>query len=78
MKATKWFLTMDISSNAKPAKVFVNAPLNPQRNAQQFKEDGLRRRALEVLVNTLLDRNLVHFEFEENKERVFKIYLGEV
>src|SRR3712207_1223416 len=43
-------------------KFFVNAPLNPQRNAQQFKEDGLRRRAIEVLVNDLLNRNLVHFE----------------
>lgn len=46
-------------------KFFVNAPLNPQRNAQQFKEDGLRRRAIEVLVNRLLERNLVHFEFEK-------------
>ena len=35
-------------------KFFVNMPLNPQRNAQQFKEDGLRRRAIEVLINHLL------------------------
>ena len=52
-------------------KFFVNAPLNPQRNPQQFKEDGLRRRAIEVLVNQLLDRNLVHFEFEMRTKREF-------
>ena len=58
-------------------KFFVNAPLNPQRNAQQFKEDGLRRRALEVLVNTLLDRNLVHFEFERRTKKEFSKYIWE-
>lgn len=58
-------------------KFFVNAPLNPQRNAQQFKEDGLRRRAIEVLVNTLLDRNLVHFEFERKTKKEFSRYIWE-
>ena len=58
-------------------KFFVNAPLNPQRNAQQFKEDGLRRRAIEVLVNTLLDRNLVHFEFEQRTKKEFSKYIWE-
>lgn len=58
-------------------KFFVNAPLNPQRNAQQFKEDGLRRRAIEVLVNTLLDRNLVHFEFERKTKKEFSEYIWE-
>lgn len=58
-------------------KFFVNAPLNPQRNAQQFKEDGLRRRAIEVLVNTLLDRNLIHFEFEHRTKREFSRYIWE-
>lgn len=58
-------------------KFFVNAPLNPQRNAQQFKEDGLRRRAIEVLVNTLLDRNLVHFEFERRTKKEFSKYIWE-
>lgn len=58
-------------------KFFVNAPLNPQRNPQQFKEDGLRRRAIEVLVNTLLDRNLVHFEFERRTKREFSRYIWE-
>ena len=58
-------------------KFFVNAPLNPQRNSQQFKEDGLRRRALEVLVNTLLDRNLIHFEFEHRTKKEFFRYIWE-
>ena len=58
-------------------KFFVNAPLNPQRNAQQFKEDGLRRRAIEVLVNTLLERNLVHFEFERRTKKEFSRYIWE-
>lgn len=58
-------------------KFFVNAPLNPQRNAQQFKEDGLRRRAIEVLVNTLLDRNLIHFEFERRTKKEFSRYIWE-
>ena len=58
-------------------KFFVNAPLNPQRNAQQFKEDGLRRRAIEVLVNTLLNRNLVHFEFESRTKKEFSRYIWE-
>ena len=56
-------------------KFFVNAPLNPQRNAQQFKEDGLRRRAIEVLVNDLLNRNLVHFEFEKRTKKEFSKYI---
>lgn len=58
-------------------KFFVNAPLNPQRNAQQFKEDGLRRRAIEVLVNQLLNRNLVHFEFEKKTKKEFARYIWE-
>lgn len=56
-------------------KFFVNAPLNPQRNAQQFKEDGLRRRAIEVLVNNLLERNLIHFEFENRTKKEFSEYI---
>lgn len=56
-------------------KFFVNAPLNPQRNAQQFKEDGLRRRAIEVLVNELLDTNLIHFEFERRTKKEFSEYI---
>ena len=56
-------------------KFFVNAPLNPQRNAQQFKEDGLRRRAIEVLVNKLLNKNLIHFEFERRTKKEFSRYI---
>lgn len=56
-------------------KFFVNAPLNPQRNAQQFKEDGLRRRAIEVLVNELLNKNLVHFEFEKRTKKEFSKHI---
>lgn len=58
-------------------KFFVNAPLNPLRNPQQFKEDGLRRRAIEVLVNNLLKRNLVHFEFEKKTKKEFSKYIWE-
>lgn len=58
-------------------KFFVNAPLNPQRNAQQFKEDGLRRRAIEVLVNSLLEKNLIHFEFERRTKKEFSRYIWE-
>ena len=56
-------------------KFFVNAPLNPQRNAQQFKEDGLRRRAIEVLVNHLLETNLIHFEFEKRTKKEFSEHI---
>ncbi|MBE5076475.1 hypothetical protein [Anaerotignum lactatifermentans] len=58
-------------------KFFVNAPLNPQRNPQQFKEDGLRRRAIEVLVNSLLERNLIHFEFEHRTKKEFSQFIWE-
>lgn len=56
-------------------KFFVNAPLNPQRNPQQFKEDGLRRRAIEVLVNALLETNLIHFEYEKRTKKEFSEHI---
>ena len=56
-------------------KFFVNAPLNPQRNPQQFKEDGLRRRAIELLVNYLLNTNLIHFEFEKRTKKEFSEHI---
>lgn len=56
-------------------KFFVNAPLNPQRNPQQFKEDGLRRRAIEVLVNHLLNTNLIHFEYEKKTKKEFSEHI---
>lgn len=52
-------------------KFFVNAPLNPQRTTQQHREDNLRRRAIEALVNSLENRNLVHFEFKEKTKTEF-------
>lgn len=58
-------------------KFFVNAPLNPQRNAQQFKEDGLRRRAIEVLVDNLLEKNLVHNDFRRKNKKEFSEYIWE-
>lgn len=58
-------------------KFFVNAPLNPQRTAQQFKEDGLRRRALEVLVSDLLHTKLVHSEFEHRTKKQFSKHIWE-
>ncbi|MDY0288315.1 MAG: hypothetical protein RBR15_05785 [Sphaerochaeta sp.] len=56
-------------------KFFVNAQLNPQRNPQQFKEDSLRRRAIEMLVNILLEKNLIHFEFERRTKKEFSEYI---
>lgn len=58
-------------------KFFVNAPLNPIRTRQQRQEDGLRRRALEILVNSLLGKNLVHFEFEKDTSREFSEHIWE-
>lgn len=37
----------------------------------------MRRRAIEVLVNTLLERNLVHFEFERRTKKEFSRYIWE-
>lgn len=56
-------------------KFFVNAPLNPQRNPQQFKEDGLRRRAIEILINELLRTNLIHFEYERRTKKQFSEHI---
>lgn len=56
-------------------KFFVNAPLNPQRNSQQFKEDGLRRRAIETLVDKLLEKNLIHFDFRKKNKKEFSEYI---
>ena len=45
-------------------KFYVNEPLNPMRDAQQHREDSIRRRAIEVLVNNLLGTNTIHNEFK--------------
>ena len=57
-------------------KFFVNAPLNPQRDSQQHREDSLRRRAFEVLTNSLQDLNSVHMEFKRQKKE-FSTYIWE-
>lgn len=60
----------------KPCKkFFVNAALNPQRDSQQFREDSLRRRSTEILVNTLLRRDLVHHEFKNKSKKEFSEYI---
>lgn len=52
-------------------KYYVNNALNHKREPHQFKEDSLRRRAIEVLVNNLLERKLVHHEYEHRTKRQF-------
>jgi len=62
----------------KPCKkYFVNAKLNPLRDTQQHREDSLRRRAIEILVNNLQDEQLVHFEFRKNNKKEFTEYIWE-
>ena len=56
-------------------KFYVNAPLNPMRDAQQHREDSLRRRAIENLVDRLLKRNTVHLEFERKTGKKFTYYI---
>jgi len=48
-------------------KFFVNAPLNPMRSSTQHREDSLRRRAIEVLVDKLLDREWIYHKFRKEK-----------
>ena len=52
-------------------KYFVNAKLNPMRNPQQCREDGLRRRAIEALVDNLLDEDFIHFTFRKQHKKEF-------
>jgi len=50
-------------------KFFVNSPLNPLRNSTQHREDSLRRRAIEILVDTLLEKGWIYHKFRiENKK----------
>ncbi len=50
-------------------KFFVNSPLNPLRNSTQHREDSLRRRAIEILVDTLLGKDWIYHKFRiENKK----------
>jgi len=62
----------------KPCKkFFVNAPLNPLRNSTQHREDSLRRRAIEVLVDTLLDREWIYHKFRLEKRKEFDKHVWE-
>jgi len=57
-------------------KYYVNAPLNPMRDSTQHREDSLRRRALEVLVDKLLKREWIYHTFKK-KGKEFDIYIWE-
>lgn len=60
----------------KPCKkYFVNAKLNPMRDTQQHREDSLRRRAIETLVDNLLDQDFIHFEFRKKQKKEFTDYI---
>lgn len=60
----------------KPCKkYFVNAKLNPMRDTQQHREDSLRRRAIETLVDNLLNKDFIHFEFRKNNKKEFTDYI---
>jgi hypothetical protein len=58
-------------------KFFVNAPLNPLRNSTQHREDSLRRRAIEVLVDTLLDREWIYHRFRLEQRKEFDKHIWE-
>lgn len=58
-------------------KFFVNAPLNPKRNSTQHREDSLRRRAIEVLVDTLLEKEWIYHKYRVKKGREFDRYIWE-
>ncbi|MFW6025777.1 MAG: HNH endonuclease [Candidatus Woesearchaeota archaeon] len=56
-------------------KFFVNAPLNPMRTSQQFREDSLRRRHFEILINILLDKKIIHHEFKRKHNQEFSEHI---
>jgi len=56
-------------------KYYVNAPLNPMRNTTQHREDSLRRRAIEVLVDELLDYPWIYHKFRRQKRKEFDIHI---
>jgi hypothetical protein len=58
-------------------KFFVNMPLNPKRDSTQHREDSLRRRALEVLVNQLLGCKWIYHHYRLNKRQEFDIAIWE-
>jgi hypothetical protein len=58
-------------------KFFVNAPLNPLRNSTQHREDSLRRRAIEVLVDTLLEKDWIYHKFRIENKKEFDKHIWE-
>jgi len=56
-------------------KFFVNAPLNPLRNSTQHREDSLRRRCIEVLVDTLLKREWIYHKFRIKEKKEFDRFI---
>ena len=56
-------------------KFFVNAPLNPLRNSTQHREDSLRRRAIEVLTDTLLGREWIYHKFRLKEKKEFDKFI---
>ena len=58
-------------------KYYVNAPLNPMRDSTQHREDSLRRRALEVLADKLLDREWIYHSFRLEKGKEFDVHIWE-
>lgn len=52
-------------------KFFVNAPLNPLRNSAQHREDSLRRRAFEILIGDLLNKNWIYHEYRISNKKEF-------
>ncbi len=58
-------------------KFFVNAPLNPMRTSTQHREDSLRRRAIEVLVDTLLENEWIYHKYRKQKHKEFDKHIWE-
>lgn len=56
-------------------KFHVNAPLNPLRNATQRREDGLRRRAIEKLMENLLETESIFHKFRRRYLEEFDAYI---
>jgi hypothetical protein len=52
-------------------KFFVNSALNKLRTATQHREDSLRRRAIELLTNDLLEQNWIYHDFRVKTKKEF-------
>ena len=58
-------------------KFYVNAPLNPLRDSTQHREDSLRRRAFEVLLEKLLSRKSIYHDPKFHQKKGFDKYIFE-